>query len=55
MMANLLKYDLTCSDEEKCGKSYIVLVDPDETLEPTSCPFCGELSSEINEETKEAE
>lgn len=48
----LLRYDMECTHEE-CGKTYIVIVDEDETIEPTTCPFCGETSVEIESEEDE--
>jgi hypothetical protein len=49
-MATLLKYQMTCGDEEKCGKTYVVLVDADEPIVPDTCPFCGEKASESDGE-----
>lgn len=45
-----LKYQFQCGDEEKCGKQYLVLVEPDEPVVPDTCPFCGEKSSEVESE-----
>jgi hypothetical protein len=42
---SLLKYKMTCESED-CGKSVIILVDPEEDKAPNICPFCGSESSE---------
>jgi hypothetical protein len=42
---SLLKYKMTCESED-CGKSAIILVDPEEDKTPNICPFCGAESSE---------
>jgi hypothetical protein len=42
---SLLKFEMTCHNEE-CGKTAIVLVDPEESQAPNICPFCGSESSE---------
>lgn len=42
---SLLKYQMTCHSED-CGKTSIILVDPEEPNAPNICPFCGSESSE---------
>ena len=41
----LLKYEMKCKSEE-CGKTVLILVDPEETATPNICPFCGGESAE---------
>ncbi len=45
---SLLKYEMKCNYDE-CGKSFIILVDPEETEIPNICPFCSAESEEVAE------
>lgn len=45
----LLKYEMKCSDEV-CGKTTIILVDPEETEVPNKCAFCAAESFEVTGE-----
>lgn len=49
---SLLKYKMTCENED-CGKSVIILVDPEETEAPNVCPFCGAESAEDSGKSEE--
>ena len=46
---SLLKYEISCRNED-CGKTVIILVDPEESQSPNICPFCGDESSETTNE-----
>lgn len=46
---SLLKYEMKCEDEN-CGKTAIILVDPEEDKAPNICPFCGGESQEATAE-----
>lgn len=48
----LLKYEMKCSNED-CGKTAIILVEPEETEVPNKCPFCSGDSFEVTGEASE--
>lgn len=54
-MPAFLKYQFTCEDDDKCGKTYIILTQPDESLVPDTCPFCGEKAYESIEASGDEE
>lgn len=51
-MASLLKFEMTCMNDD-CGRTVIILVDPEEESAPNICPFCGSESKEDSGEQEE--
>lgn len=43
----LLKYEMCCTE---CARQYLVLAHADETETPNKCPFCGNDTTEVEDD-----